>query len=122
MIFDHLLVFVSSSAVEQTWRLLRSYLDKFTKINGPVYHKSVATKLLSLGYSLPTWFVNDYKQKNAAELLRILINFDLLEEAGDLAIEYVNAVLGIGKENFGLKVGYQESLHLDKELTYIYER
>eukprot|EP00795_Rhopilema_esculentum_P012941 gene12941-3700_t len=103
------------SAVEQTWRLLRSYLDKFTKINGPVYHKSVAIKLLSLGYSLPTWFVHDYKQRNAAELLRILINFDLLEEAGDLAVEYVNAVLGVGKENFGLK----DALHVNSPAVWL---
>ena len=75
-------------------------------MNGPIYHKAVATKLLSLSCSLPTWFVNDYKQKNAAELLRIYINFDMLEEAGELAIDYINAVLGIGKESFGIEVSF----------------
>ena len=100
--FSQLLL--SFSAVEQAWRLLRHYLLKFTETSGPIYHKAVATKLLSLGCLLPTWLVNDYKKRNPAELLRIYICFDLLEEAGDLSIEYVNAVLGIGKESFGLKV------------------
>ena len=92
------------SAVEQAWRLLQSYLQKFTAIKGPLYHKAVAKKLLSLSCSLPTWLVNDYKERNAAELLQLYVNFDLLEEAGELTIEYINAVLGIGKEYFGLKV------------------
>ena len=92
------------SAVEQSWRLLQSYLEKFTAMKGPLYHKAVAKKLLSLSCKLPTWLVNDYKERNAAELLQLYVNFDLLEEAGELTIEYVNAVLGIGKEYFGLKV------------------
>ena len=94
----------SSSAVEQAWRLLKHYLAKFTSMNGPIYHKAVATKLLSLSCRLPTWFVNDYKEKNAPELLRIYISFDLLEEAGELAVAYIDAVLGIGKESFGIQV------------------
>ena len=64
----------------------------------------MAKKLLSLSCNLPTWLVNDYKERNAAELLQLYVNFDLLEEAGELTIEYINAVLGIGKEYFGLKV------------------
>ena len=73
-------------------------------MNGPIYHKAIAAKLLSLSCNLPTWFVNDYKQKNAAELLRVYIDFDMLEAAGELAVEYINAVLGIGKESFGIEV------------------
>ena len=95
---------ISYSAVEQAWRLLKRYLAKFTGVNGPIYHKAVATKLLSLSCSLPTWFVNDYKEKNAPELLRIYISFDLLEEASELAVTYIDAVLGIGKESFGIQV------------------
>ena len=73
-------------------------------MNGAIYHKAVATKLLSFSCNLPTWFVNDYKQRNAAELLRIYINFDMLEAASELAIHHINAVLGIGKESFGIEV------------------
>ena len=41
---------------------------------------------------------------NAPELLRLYINYDLLIEAVTLAVEYIQAVLGNGKEYFGLKV------------------
>ena len=41
---------------------------------------------------------------NAAELLRLYIDFDLLEEAAHLTMEYIDAVLGAGPEYFGLKV------------------
>lgn len=82
-------------------------------MNGSIYHKPIATKLLSLGCNLPTWFVNDYKRRNPAELLRIYINFDMLEKAGELAIEYINAVIGIGKESFGIQVfGFCQNLVL----------
>ena len=41
---------------------------------------------------------------NATELLRLYINYDLLLEAVMLAVEYIEAVLGKGKEYFGLTV------------------
>jgi hypothetical protein len=41
---------------------------------------------------------------NPAELLQLLINFDLLQEATALALEYLNAVMGHGKEYFGIEV------------------
>jgi len=41
---------------------------------------------------------------NAAELLRLYVDYDLLTEAVELAIEYIRAGLGAGKEYFGLKV------------------
>lgn len=42
--------------------------------------------------------------ENPAELLQLLINFDLLQEAAALALEYLNAVMGRGKEYFGIEV------------------
>ena len=98
--------------MEQGWRLLRNYLTKFTSVNVPIYHKAVATKLLSLGCNLPIWFVNDYKRRNPGQLLRIYTSYDLLEEAGELAIEYINAVLGIGKESFGIEVGFSQYIYV----------
>jgi hypothetical protein len=44
---------------------------------------------------------------NPAELLQLLINFDLLQEATALALEYLNAVMGRGKEYFGIEVRCQ---------------
>jgi len=44
------------------------------------------------------------KKLNAAELMRLYLDCDLITEAAELAIEYIRAALGAGKEYFGLKV------------------
>lgn len=43
------------------------------------------------------------QRRNAAELLRLMLNTGRVLEASDLAVEYINAVLGDGKEHFGLE-------------------
>ncbi|XP_078583967.1 nuclear pore complex protein Nup160-like isoform X2 [Branchiostoma floridae x Branchiostoma japonicum] len=91
------------TAADQAWQLLQTYLERFDVTGVKGYHKSVANKLLSLGAPLPTWLVRAYKEKNASELLRLYLNFDLLEEACHLVGEYIDAVLGKGTEYFGLK-------------------
>lgn len=45
---------------------------------------------------------------DAAELLRLYLNYDLLEEAVELVSEYVDAVLGKGHQYFGIEVGAYE--------------
>ena len=52
---------------------------------------------------------------NAAELLRLYIDFDLLEEATHLTMEYIDAVLGAGPEYFGLKVRTKCYLEFEPE-------
>jgi len=47
------------------------------------------------------WFC---QRSNAAELLRLYLDYDQLAEAAELAVEYIRAALGAGKEYFGLKV------------------
>ena len=44
------------------------------------------------------------QMSNPAELLRMYLTFDLLEPATLLAIEFIDAVCGHGKEFFGLEV------------------
>lgn len=90
------------SVVDQAWQLLKLYLDKLGPRDGHVYYRCVTSKLLSAGATLPTWLVNDYKRFNASELLRMYINYDLLLEAVMFAVEYIQAVLGNGKEYFGM--------------------
>lgn len=52
------------------------------------------------------FLISDFLQKvDAAELLRLYLNYDLLEEAVDLVSEYVDAVLGKGHQYFGIEVG-----------------
>lgn len=41
---------------------------------------------------------------DAASLLRLYLNFDLLDAAADLVLEYVDALLGRGHQYFGIEV------------------
>uniref|UniRef100_A0A670Z231 Nucleoporin 160 n=1 Tax=Pseudonaja textilis TaxID=8673 RepID=A0A670Z231_PSETE len=91
-----------NSATDEAWRLLASYLDKYKSENSP-YHRCVINKLLSHGVPLPNWLINSYKKVDAAELLRLYLNYDLLEEAVDLVLEYVDALLGKGHDYFGIE-------------------
>uniref|UniRef100_A0A8C7ENT4 Nucleoporin 160 n=1 Tax=Neovison vison TaxID=452646 RepID=A0A8C7ENT4_NEOVI len=91
-----------SSATDEAWRLLSTYLERYTVQNN-LYHHCVINKLLSHGVPLPNWLINSYKKVDAAELLRLYLNYDLLEEAVDLVSEYVDAVLGKGHQYFGIE-------------------
>ena len=51
--------------------------------------------------SAVAWFL---QSSNPAELIRLYLTFDLLGPATELATEYIAAVLGHGKEFFGLEV------------------
>ncbi|XP_075528795.1 nuclear pore complex protein Nup160 [Dermacentor variabilis] len=87
----------------QAWLLLRHYLEQHEREPGTTrYHRLITSKLLCNGYSLPPWLTESYKKRDAPELLRLLIAYSRLEEATDISIEYVDAVLGKGKEYFGL--------------------
>ncbi|XP_071104860.1 nuclear pore complex protein Nup160-like isoform X1 [Haliotis cracherodii] len=94
------------SAADQAWTLLQCYLNSYEDSTAR-YHRCVSEKLLSHGFSLPTWFINSYKELNCAELLRVYINYDLLEEAAALATEYIHAVTdtlsGVDRIMFSLK-------------------
>uniref|UniRef100_A0A8C8HBT5 Nuclear pore complex protein Nup160 n=1 Tax=Oncorhynchus tshawytscha TaxID=74940 RepID=A0A8C8HBT5_ONCTS len=94
-----------SSATDEAWRLLASYLEKHPTQNAQ-HHRCVINKLLSHGVPLPDWMVNTYKGVDAAALLRLYLNYDLLEEAAELVLEYVDALLGKGHQYFGIEVHY----------------
>ncbi|CAN9498665.1 unnamed protein product [Ophioblennius macclurei] len=91
-----------SSAADEAWRLLASYLSRFPATSGQ-HHRHVISKLLSHGVPLPDWLVASYKRVDAPALLRLLLNFDLLEAAAELVLEYVDAVLGRGHQYFGIE-------------------
>ncbi|KAL4622892.1 nuclear pore complex protein Nup160 [Arapaima gigas] len=91
-----------SSATDEAWRLLASYLEKYPAQNGQ-HHFCVINKLLSHGVPLPDWLVNSYKVVDTAALLRLYLNYDLLELAVDLVLEYVDALLGKGHQYFGIE-------------------
>ncbi|XP_062918368.1 nuclear pore complex protein Nup160 isoform X1 [Mobula hypostoma] len=91
-----------SSATNEAWRLLSSYLDRFQSSSSQ-YHHCVINKLLSHGVPLPNWLINSYKKEDMAGLLRLYLNYDLLEEAVDLVLEYVDALMGKGHQYFGIE-------------------
>uniref|UniRef100_A0A8C6T4G5 Nucleoporin 160 n=1 Tax=Neogobius melanostomus TaxID=47308 RepID=A0A8C6T4G5_9GOBI len=90
-----------SSAVDEAWRLLASYLERFS--GDGQHHRHVIAKLLSHGVPLPDWIIAAYKSVDAASLLRLYLNFDLLDAAAELVMEYVDAVLGKGHQYFGIE-------------------
>lgn len=45
-----------------------------------------------------------FQRVDAPSLLRLFLNFDLLEAAAELVLEYVDAVLGRGHQYFGIEV------------------
>lgn len=51
---------MSSSATDEAWRLLASYLDRYPSANAQ-YHRYVINKLLSHDVPLPDWLVKSYK-------------------------------------------------------------
>lgn len=81
-----------NSSADEAWQLLQQYLNRYEDQTGQ-YHRCTAGKLLAHGFSLPAWFINSYKGLNSAELLRLYIEYDLLEEAVSLCIEYLDAVV-----------------------------
>ncbi|XP_052801877.1 nuclear pore complex protein Nup160-like [Mya arenaria] len=95
-----------SSSSDEAWQLLQQYLSRYEDQSGR-YHRCTATKLLAHGFALPTWLINSYKGLNSAELLRLYIDHDLLEEATSLCTEYLDAVLdsfkGQDSELFSIK-------------------
>jgi len=93
-----------NSIADQAWSLLHSHLQHHDSAQKYQLQECVARKLLSMGAQLPQWMVDTYKVTNPAELLRLYLTFDLLESATLLALEYIDAVMGHGKEFFGMKV------------------
>ncbi|XP_032683313.1 nuclear pore complex protein Nup160 homolog [Odontomachus brunneus] len=139
-IFD---IGISNTTITNTaWRLLEYFTLKHEKNTNSELHKAVARKLLQDGAFLPQWLLMSYKKRNASELLRLMLNTGRLIEASDLAVDYISAVLGSGKEHFGLEtplvatapptwlplntieVLLSELEYLNKDSTYIesYER
>nr|XP_054757535.1 nuclear pore complex protein Nup160-like [Lytechinus pictus] len=92
-----------ATAAELAWHLLQTYLERYDQKGDHMNYRIVIKKLLSLGFHLPQWVINSYKKLDPGNLLFLYITFDLLEEAANLGVEFIDAVLGRGIEYFGLK-------------------
>lgn len=97
----------TSSIIEKIWRLIDYYLIKYDGIShtystdqfastfsgSTVLMKVVASKILAAGHDVPASLKRMYMSRNTPELLRILIKYDKLPEAADLATEMIDIIL-----------------------------
>ena len=81
------------------------YLKKMLEEEDPQkeYHRDVVKCLLANQAFVPQWLVNAYKLHKPSELLYLYLQFGRLDEATELAVDYVRAFLGYGSEIFGFK-------------------
>nr|CAD7452802.1 unnamed protein product [Timema tahoe] len=89
--------------VSISWKLLEHLLMTTEEPGLTLFHKAVTRRLCQLEAFLPHWLMASYRQRNPAELLRVLLACGRVADAADLAKDYIWAVLGRGKEYFGLK-------------------
>ncbi|CRL04413.1 CLUMA_CG017499, isoform A [Clunio marinus] len=67
------------------------------------YLRDVVKCVLANQAFVPQWLVDIYKIHKASELLYLYLQYGRLDEAAELAVEYVRAFLGSGSELFGFK-------------------
>ena len=103
-------------ASEQAWRLLERLLPKAEDgAKQTRCHRAAARKILSLDCSLPYWLSASYKLRNPGELITVYHQAGLLEEAAQVALELLDAVLGQGKKCYG----YATPLHADSPSVWL---
>jgi len=97
----------SSPLVDRLWRLIDYYLNTYDGVSHKyqlndttttpaattVLMRVVATKLLSAGYDVPASLKRLYMIRNAPELLKLMIKYDKLADASELAIEMIDRTL-----------------------------
>ncbi|XP_074031669.1 nuclear pore complex protein Nup160 isoform X2 [Leptinotarsa decemlineata] len=89
------------SASDVVWQLLQDYLEKYEQPYMTTLHYVVCKKIINMRMYIPHWLLASYKLRNAPELLRLLHGSGRLEEAIEVANEYLLAALGYGKEFYG---------------------
>ncbi|GLV44725.1 Nucleoporin 160kD [Carabus blaptoides fortunei] len=94
---------VDSSPATVCWNLLQMLLEEYEEPHLTVIHKVVCRSIIGLGAFLPHWLLASYKQRNPAELLRLLMRSGRVLDASSLAREYLWAALGKGREYFGIQ-------------------
>ena len=92
------------SPVEAAWHLLEKVVGEEEK-GSTALHRAALQRLVSLACTPPPWLLASYKKKDAAELIRVFHSLGHIEVAGEVAIELVKAVMGVGSEYFGLEGG-----------------
>ena len=96
---------LGDSPVEAAWHLLQLLVTEQEERGATALHRAALRRLASLSCAPPPWLLAGYKKRDAAELVRTLHGLGHIEAAGEVAVELVRAVLGVGSEYFGLEGG-----------------
>ncbi|CAG9862053.1 unnamed protein product [Phyllotreta striolata] len=89
------------SAADVVWKFLQDCLEKYEEPRMSCLHNVVCKKIINMQIYLPHWLKASYKARNPSELLRLLHASGRLEEAVELAKDYILSAMGYGKEEFG---------------------
>jgi len=92
-------------AVEASWQLLEHIVSTEETKGCTSLHRAALTRLAGNNCSFPPWLLAGYKRRDCAELIRLYHQLGYIELAGEVAIEYLLAVMGQGSEYFGLEGG-----------------
>lgn len=86
---------------EMPWVYLKKLLEEID--TEKEYHRDVIKCILANMAFVPQWLLDVYKMHKPSELLYLYLQFGRLDEAADLAVDFVRAYLGYGSEIFGFK-------------------
>lgn len=81
------------------------YLKKLLEDEDPdkEYYRDVVKHILANQAFVPQWLLDSYKKYKPSDLLYLYLQYGRLDEAAELAIDFVRAFLGYGSEIFGFK-------------------
>ncbi|XP_014243804.1 nuclear pore complex protein Nup160 homolog [Cimex lectularius] len=83
---------------EACWKILRRFVERYERTRESELHKAALSQLLESGSFVPQWLFTSYRKRNTAEFLRMFLKYGRLEEAAELANEYLRAAMGIAWE------------------------
>lgn len=88
------------------------YLKKLLEDEDPdkEYHRDVVKCILANQAFVPQWLLDIYKLHKPSELLYLYLQYGRLDDASELAIDYVRAFMGYGSEIFGFKHYVEKTL------------
>jgi len=89
------------SCSEMPWVYLKKLLEE--EDEEKEYHRDVVKCILANQAFVPQWLLDVYKLHKPSELLYLYLQYGRLDEAAELAIDYVRAFVGYGSEIFGFK-------------------
>lgn len=81
------------------WNFLRKLLEQ--EDPEKQHYQDVCKHILAQHAFIPKWLFDSYRLSKPSELLYLYLQYGRLDEASDLALDYVRAFLGLGSEMFG---------------------